>query len=69
MAVPGWPWAAVEPLALEILDADRAILIVEQDAGGERVELDPSRSGYLCAVSSTRSRVPVRAWSRVVSGV
>jgi hypothetical protein len=31
----------VESLAFLIFDADRAVALVEQDAGGERVQLDP----------------------------
>ena len=62
------PVRPVEPLAGEVLDADCASLPVEQHPGREGVELDASRSGCRRATSSTRSRGPVRAWSRVVSG-
>ena len=68
-AALGFGVRAIQPLALQVLDADRAVAVVEQHARGERVSSIFSRSGYRSATSSSRSRVPTRACLRVVSGV
>ena len=43
--VAGLGMGAVEPLALQVLDADRAVALVEQDSGRQRVELDAQPVG------------------------
>ena len=55
----------VQPLAFLILDADRAVAIVEQHARGERVQLDPQPVGIL---SRHREQPLARADALVVVG-
>ncbi len=62
--------SAVEPLALQVFDAGRAVVFVEQHPGDERVELDPQAVWiFLCrfqrALARAHPRVPARCERRV----